>query len=68
MHIGPENSKILEQDFQWCCCHCGSTQRLQAIKEAYSVCTTCLTAHERKAVQKPKVPKKQETIVYISKA
>ena len=38
----------------------GSKQRLWTSKEAYPICTTCLTMDERKAVQKCKVPKNKK--------
>ena len=56
----PVEALYYSASFQDCCCHYGSTQRLQTSKEAYPICTTCLTVHERKAVPKRKVPKNKK--------
>ena len=52
----PVESLYYSANYEECCAHCGTTRKLRKSKEAYPICATCISVHERKAVARKKAP------------
>ena len=52
----PVESLYYSANYEECCAHCGTTRKLRKSKEAYPICATCISIHERKAVARKKAP------------
>ena len=52
----PVEALYYSANYEECCVHCGTTQRLHKSKEAYPICVTCVP---KRMLQFQKIPKSE---------